>query len=106
MTIERFQNIEYDKVHILVGVAAIMGTGMNLTRAYRTIILDPDWTLRTELQIRGRTNRSVIVQLAPKTTTYRVLARDDYLESRIVDCQNKRNGMIKKTMMREMREEV
>lgn len=67
-----------------------MGTGMNLTRAYRTIILDSDCTLRTELQIRDRTDRSVLVQLAPKITTYRMLARDGYLELRVVDCQEQK----------------
>jgi SNF2 family DNA or RNA helicase len=94
--IEGFQdtldmNGEYKQSYrpdILLGTTGIMATGHTCTRAFRLILLEPDFVSCNEEQLWARINR--ISQKNPQTYTYRLVCRDSEVEAAIVDRQQKR----------------
>ena len=66
----------------LVGTSATLGTGFTLTKAFRIVLVEPDWLVSTELQVRKRVNR--IGQRNLKTISYRLLAPDSVIEKGIL----------------------
>jgi SNF2 family DNA or RNA helicase len=76
---------------ILVSTPELLGTGLTLTRAFRVVLMEPAWMLRTEEQAFSRVQR--IGQKNDKTYTYRYLARDNKEEGDIIKRQGGRSEL-------------
>ncbi|KAI9750294.1 MAG: hypothetical protein M4579_006527 [Chaenotheca gracillima] len=73
---------------ILVGTTGLMGIGMTLTRAFRSVLMEPDWVLKTENQAQARIRR--IGQKNEPVYWYRLLTRGDETEKAILQRQDLR----------------
>ena len=71
---------------IIVGIMKLMGTSINLTRAWQIIIVDPEYTLYTEQQVEGRIMR---IGQINHTTAYILICYDVEIERRIKYCHCK-----------------
>lgn len=70
----------------------LIGLGVTLIKARRTVPLDPDWLLRDELQARKRVNR---ISQTSQTYTYSLLRDGAVAEGLIFDRQNRREILVK-----------
>ena len=68
-------------------MSATLNTGLTLTKACRIILVEPDWLVSTELQVRKRVNR--IRQRNLKTILYRLLAPDSVIKRGILKRKRK-----------------
>jgi SNF2 family DNA or RNA helicase len=73
-----------DNPRILTGTYGTMGEGATLTRAFRCILLDPDWEISKENQAIGRIHRCG--QRHP-TTSIRVYCQESF-DEKIIAHQN------------------
>lgn len=75
--IEHFQKPDISdparQLRFLVGRCHFLGTGVNLTRAFRSILLQPEWLGSLEDQAKGRVWRNVLAQSSKKTYMIRLI---------------------------------
>jgi SNF2 family DNA or RNA helicase len=68
---------------ILVGTTGVLGTGLNLPRAFRMVITEPDYLNRVEKQAKARIRRAS--QKNPRTTAYLLCDTTLKIEKAIYD---------------------
>lgn len=83
---------------ILLGTTGILGTGYNCIRAFRLILLEPDYVSSNEEQVLARICR--YGQINPRTFTYRLVCKESEVEAAIVDRQQKRKLFQRMTLER------
>ena len=73
-----------DTNRFLVSTKRILGTGVTLTRAFRSVNMDADWEENWDIQCDGRHDR--VIQKIKKTYTYyMVLDEEKSLEYKVLD---------------------
>lgn len=68
---------------ILIGTIDIIGIGFTCVRAFRLVLMGPEWLEKVEGQAMARIRR--IGQCNPKTYTYRLICEDVKIEKGIVN---------------------
>jgi SNF2 family DNA or RNA helicase len=90
--------IQSNRPDILLGTTGILGTGFNCVRAFRLVLLEPDYVWYNEEQAVGRIHR--YGQKNPQTFTYRLVCKESEVEAAIVDRQQKRKLFQRMTLER------
>ena len=83
-------------IDFIIGTPKTMGTGLTLTRAFRIVLMEPDWTTSVEEQGIGRIRR--FCQRNPITYSYRLINLNSAIEQAILKRQNRRSKFANATL--------
>ncbi|KAK4539546.1 hypothetical protein LTR36_010823 [Oleoguttula mirabilis] len=79
-------------VRMIISTYDLMGTGHTCTRAYRTVLIDPETTRKQEAQALARTNR--VPQRKAITFSYRLYSPDSLIENHLILTQEARQHVM------------
>ena len=81
---------EEDDKRFLISTKRILGTGVTLTRAFRSVNMDADWIQFYDIQCDGRVVR--LSQRNPKTYNYYLITDDEHgVDQKVLFKQNRDN---------------
>ena len=88
--VDSFQN---EELRFLVGSTLVLGVGLTLTRAFRCVLMDPEWLRTSEEQAIGRVFRVGMAQPSPVTYSYRILLQG-FEPERVITTRQDARGRI------------